>query len=203
MHREYNYFMKSSVKIDGVDFISSSRASEMTRYTKDYIGQLSRAGKIVSKKIGRVWYVSEPSLLDYKKLIDSSIIYQGTTVAKSSAPNSKKRPSRSYSFTALAIVVSFFISVSVYFISGSVWNIENIANISSSSSDATVLNGLVVVESATSTKRNMDTAAAVKNSFSDNVDVRVDPETNTGIITPRFDSATSSDYFYVMVPVDP
>ncbi len=43
-------------------YISSKRAAEITGYAKDYIGQLSREGYVDSKKIGRSWYVYEPSI---------------------------------------------------------------------------------------------------------------------------------------------
>lgn len=56
----------------GVRFISSKRASEITGYTKDYIGQLCRAEKIDSRLVGRNWYVNERSIYTYrtKKIIE-------------------------------------------------------------------------------------------------------------------------------------
>ncbi len=55
------------IDIDGVRFIKASDAADQTGYTTDYIGQLSRAGKIEAKRIGRVWYVREEDVLSYKK----------------------------------------------------------------------------------------------------------------------------------------
>ena len=49
--------------IKGNKYISSKRASELTGYAKDYIGQLARAGKINGTRMGRAWYVEEASLL--------------------------------------------------------------------------------------------------------------------------------------------
>lgn len=52
--------------IEGQNYISSKRASELTGYAKDYIGQLCRMGKIDAKLIGRNWFVSESSLKAHK-----------------------------------------------------------------------------------------------------------------------------------------
>jgi len=50
----------------GQRFISSKRASEITGYTKDYIGQLCRAEKIDARLVGRNWYVSEESVVKHR-----------------------------------------------------------------------------------------------------------------------------------------
>jgi hypothetical protein len=47
-------------------FISSKRASRNYGYTKDYIGQLARAGRIDARLVGRNWYVDERSLAAHK-----------------------------------------------------------------------------------------------------------------------------------------
>ena len=52
--------------IDGKNYISSARAAQLVGYTKDYVGQLARAGKIDSKLIGRSWYVAEDSITKHK-----------------------------------------------------------------------------------------------------------------------------------------
>ncbi len=44
-------------------YISSSRASEISGYTKDYLGQLCRAGEIKCQRVGRGWFVSVDELL--------------------------------------------------------------------------------------------------------------------------------------------
>src|SRR3989344_690811 len=51
-------------------YISIKEAGSLTGYSQGYIGQLARGGKIYSKKIGRVWYVGEESVLNYKKFSD-------------------------------------------------------------------------------------------------------------------------------------
>ncbi|MBU4223977.1 hypothetical protein KJ934_02025, partial [Patescibacteria group bacterium] len=53
--------------IQGKKFISLKRASELSGYAKDYIGQLCRCGKIKSERIGRDWFVDLEGLLCYKK----------------------------------------------------------------------------------------------------------------------------------------
>ncbi|MEX0934159.1 MAG: hypothetical protein WD003_02825, partial [Candidatus Paceibacterota bacterium] len=57
--------MNKNLIIEGKNHISVKRASEITGYTNDYIGQLCRAGKIDAKRIERRWFVCEESLLGY------------------------------------------------------------------------------------------------------------------------------------------
>ncbi len=59
--------MDDSLSVDGVLYISSKRAARESAYTKDYIGQLARAGKIDARLIGRSWYIREGALEVYKK----------------------------------------------------------------------------------------------------------------------------------------
>jgi len=54
------------LQLDGKKYISSKRASKISGYTKDYIGQLSRANKLDARLVGRTWYVAEDSLLAHK-----------------------------------------------------------------------------------------------------------------------------------------
>ncbi|MFA5877625.1 MAG: hypothetical protein WC880_04685 [Candidatus Paceibacterota bacterium] len=49
--------------ISGKKYISSKRASELTGYAKDYIGQLARGSKVPATRIGRAWYVDEAALI--------------------------------------------------------------------------------------------------------------------------------------------
>ncbi|MDQ5949331.1 MAG: trimeric autotransporter adhesin, partial [Patescibacteria group bacterium] len=58
--------MSSGLFFDNKKYISAKEASLLTSYSKDYIGQLCRADKIDCKQIGRIWYVSEESILNYK-----------------------------------------------------------------------------------------------------------------------------------------
>jgi len=50
------------IEIGGTRYISSKRASEITGYAKDYIGQLARGGKIAATRVGRAWYVDEQAI---------------------------------------------------------------------------------------------------------------------------------------------
>jgi hypothetical protein len=56
----------ATIIIDGTEYISSVRAAELVGYTKDYVGQLARAGKIESMQVGRSWYILEDSIRKHK-----------------------------------------------------------------------------------------------------------------------------------------
>lgn len=58
--------MEETLQFKGINYISSKRAAELVGYTKDYVGQLCRAGKLEARLVGRSWYVSEPSILQHK-----------------------------------------------------------------------------------------------------------------------------------------
>jgi hypothetical protein len=47
-------------------YISSKRASELTGYAKDYIGQLCREGRVEARLVGRSWYVREAGIKDHR-----------------------------------------------------------------------------------------------------------------------------------------
>jgi len=47
-------------------YISSKRASEVTGYAKDYIGQLCREGRVEARLVGRSWYVREAAIKDHR-----------------------------------------------------------------------------------------------------------------------------------------
>ncbi len=57
---------ESSLSFEGKEYISASRASKMTGYNQDYVGQLARAGKIPSRQIGNRWYVDREALIAHK-----------------------------------------------------------------------------------------------------------------------------------------
>lgn len=65
--------MSNDLTIEGVGYISSKRASEITGYSQDYVGQLARAGKIVGKRVGGLWYILAESLSGYKEVAESYI----------------------------------------------------------------------------------------------------------------------------------
>lgn len=59
------------ISFDGKDYISASRASELSGYNQDYIGQLARGSKIPSRQIGNRWYVDRQALLEHKESKDA------------------------------------------------------------------------------------------------------------------------------------
>jgi hypothetical protein len=61
------------VSFDGKDYISASRAAKLSGYNQDYIGQLARSGKILSRQIGNRWYIDREMLLAHKAQKDSML----------------------------------------------------------------------------------------------------------------------------------
>ncbi|HUO50614.1 MAG TPA: helix-turn-helix domain-containing protein [Candidatus Paceibacterota bacterium] len=55
------------VFFDGKEYISASRAAEITNYVQDYVGQLARSGQILARQVGNRWYVEKESLLRHKQ----------------------------------------------------------------------------------------------------------------------------------------
>ncbi len=64
--------MNSAIFFDNRKYISAKDASTLTGYSKDYIGQLCRGNKVDCKRIGKIWYVEENSLLNYINLPSQS-----------------------------------------------------------------------------------------------------------------------------------
>ena len=66
-----SFFMKDSseINLNGEKFIPAGDAGRLCNYTRIYVGQLCRSGKINCKKFGTDWMVSEKSILAYKKSI--------------------------------------------------------------------------------------------------------------------------------------
>lgn len=54
------------IVIDGEQYISSGRAASLVGYTKDYVGQLARDGKVKATRVGRNWYINESSINKHK-----------------------------------------------------------------------------------------------------------------------------------------
>jgi hypothetical protein len=52
---------------DGKEYVSAGRAAELTGYAQDYVGQLARAGTVLSHQVGNRWYVEKLSLLSHKR----------------------------------------------------------------------------------------------------------------------------------------
>jgi len=62
--------MADELTIDAEQYISSKRASDLSGYEQDYIGQLCRGGNIKARRVGGLWYVSADSLVKYKERAD-------------------------------------------------------------------------------------------------------------------------------------
>lgn len=67
----YTADMSDEIEIDSQKYVSSKRASELSGYAQDYIGQLSRSGQIKARRVGGLWYVSMDSLNIYKDQAES------------------------------------------------------------------------------------------------------------------------------------
>lgn len=61
--------MKDSFIFEGKKYISARRASEISGYASDYVGQLCRASKLDCRMVGRSWFVTEESLHLHKAAI--------------------------------------------------------------------------------------------------------------------------------------
>lgn len=66
--------MKNEIYFDGDKYISAKRAAEITGYTSDYVGQLSRTGKVNSKLVGRTRFVEGRGIIEYAKNNSGKVI---------------------------------------------------------------------------------------------------------------------------------
>jgi len=63
--------MSDEIVIDSEQYISSKRASELSGYAQDYVGQLARGGQLNARRIGGLWYIGRTSLDQHKERADS------------------------------------------------------------------------------------------------------------------------------------
>ncbi len=63
--------LETTVSFDGKDYVSAQRAAKITGYHQDYVGQLARSGKILSRQIGARWYVDREGIVEHKKYNDA------------------------------------------------------------------------------------------------------------------------------------
>lgn len=49
------------------DYISTKEAAELTGYTRQYIANLLKNGKVQGRMVGNRWLVLRQSILDYRK----------------------------------------------------------------------------------------------------------------------------------------
>jgi len=61
----------SLLTFDGKDYVSAARAAKLTGYHQDYVGQLARAGTVLSRQVGNRWYVEREGVLAHKKEKDA------------------------------------------------------------------------------------------------------------------------------------
>ena len=61
------------IQIDGKEYITSNQASKLTGYSRDYLGQLVRKGKIVGMVMDRIMFISKDSLDNYKVIYGNTI----------------------------------------------------------------------------------------------------------------------------------
>ena len=108
------------VEFDNKKYISSKRASKITGYSNDYIGQLVRSGDIEGRKIGKTWFIEAKSLLKYQ--YDKQVVKSGNKNTTTSSSLFARLPSIQQNKT-LTLVVSMFavvilITSSVYLAGG-------------------------------------------------------------------------------------
>lgn len=95
--------METSVSFDGRDYISAARAARVTGYSQDYVGQLARSEKILSRLVGNRWYVDRAGIVEHKRHNDSLLaavqaesVGISTPLQQVSAPVSDEEPHYSY-----------------------------------------------------------------------------------------------------------
>ncbi|MBA3733088.1 tail fiber domain-containing protein [Patescibacteria group bacterium] len=99
--------MNSELFFDNKKFISTKEVSTLTGYSQDYIGQLSRSKKVDSRRIGRVWYISEESILKYKNSpSDFGTTVQAVETEISRVVSSDIETSRSAEIAPVTIAIS-------------------------------------------------------------------------------------------------
>ena len=84
---------ESIISFDGRDYVSANRASRLTGYHQDYVGQLARGGKIMSRQIGNRWYVDRDQIMEHKREKDALLgAVQSQAVGVQLSQEEKKVP---------------------------------------------------------------------------------------------------------------
>lgn len=79
---------ESLISFDGKDYISASRASRLTGYNVDYIGQLARAATVPARQVSNRWYVEREAILAHKREKDALLAaVQAQSVGVVSGPS--------------------------------------------------------------------------------------------------------------------
>lgn len=69
--KDAQHDLETIISFEGRDYVSAARAAKISGYNQDYVGQLARSGKILSRQVGSRWYVDRESLLAHKKEKDA------------------------------------------------------------------------------------------------------------------------------------
>ena len=80
------------VKIKGKTYIRTAAAAKLYGYSQDYLGQLSREGRIAAKRVGRSWFVDPDSVAEYQRELEAE-----TTTAEESSQQPEKYTEHSVS----------------------------------------------------------------------------------------------------------
>lgn len=86
------------ISFEGKNYSSTPRAAEITGYSQDYVSQLARSGKILSRQIGNRWYVDKEALLSHKREKDALLaaVQSEAVGLKKSDPHSSQVKNLSY-----------------------------------------------------------------------------------------------------------
>lgn len=81
--------MKDTLILEHKIFISAKRAVQISGYTSDYVGQLCREGKLECKMVGKSWFLTEESLLNYRLSTKQESVVEGkSSVSQNSSVTS-------------------------------------------------------------------------------------------------------------------
>ncbi|MBI2610882.1 helix-turn-helix domain-containing protein [Candidatus Kaiserbacteria bacterium] len=79
------------VSFDGREYVSATKGAELTGYHQDYVAQLAREGRILSRQIGTRWYIDRYALLAHKKEKDALLgAVQSEAVGLRKSPPSRQ-----------------------------------------------------------------------------------------------------------------
>lgn len=103
--------MNSELYFNQKKYISAKRASEISGYNADYIGQLCRSGKLECRQVGRGWFVSEDSIIEHQKSASEKvrgvILFPPVTVVSKNADISFPQESNFKVFSLSEICAPF------------------------------------------------------------------------------------------------
>lgn len=71
-------------------YVSSKKAAKITGYTKDYVGQMCREGRVEARLVGRNWYVLESSLMEHRFGAEEAVQETEEAPVEESKPEAKE-----------------------------------------------------------------------------------------------------------------